>query len=259
MTMDRRGFIATTGVAAATTVLPASTADAQDDSPRDYYEFRSYAIADGAQRDAVDGFLEHAVPAMNRIGIEPVGVFSEADNGDARHILMRHTSIASFGDATAKLLADGELMAKAGSFMAGPGTETHVQYSTELMVAFAGMPVIKRPVTNADRVFELRIYKSPSVATGQKKIEMFNSGEIDIMRRAGMGPVFYGEQLTGPAMPNLTYMLSFESMEAQKTGWRAFIDDPEWKRMSAMPEYANEKILSGIDKLFLKPTAHSQL
>ena len=49
---------------------------------------------------------------------------------------------------------------------------------------------------------------SPSEKTGQKKIEMFNTGgELALFREVGMDPVFFGEALLGTRVPNLTYML----------------------------------------------------
>ena len=86
---------------------------------------------------------------------------------------------------------------------------------SSLLVAFKGMPHVETPIKSPDRIFQLRIYESPSEMTGQKKIEMFNdAGEIAIFRRVGLHPVFFGETVVGSKMPNLTYMLSFESADA---------------------------------------------
>ncbi len=88
---------------------------------------------------------------------------------------------------------------------------------------------------------------------------MFNNGEIDIFRKTGLNPVFFGETLIGGKMPNLTYMLSFDSMEEQKAGWKRFVSSPEWKSLSSIPAYADKTILCGITNLNLKPMACSQL
>ena len=114
-------------------------------------------------------------------------------------------------------------------------------------------------VTSEGRVFEVRNYHSPTVKAGQKKIEMFNNGEIDIMRRVGMGPVVYGEHLTGPDMPNLTYILSSPSMRERGKAWGRFGKDPAWKEISSKPEYANSAILSGIESFYIEPTEYSQI
>jgi hypothetical protein len=115
-------------------------------------------------------------------------------------------------------------------------------------------------VKGPGRVFQLRTYESPSVKTGLKKIEMFDdAGEIAIFRRVGLHPVFFGEALVGAKLPNLTYMLGFESAEELKENWQKFRDDAEWKRLSGMPEYADKAILSGITNVILRPAEYSQV
>jgi hypothetical protein len=122
------------------------------------------------------------------------------------------------------------------------------------------MPHLETPVKSPGRVFQLRIYESPSIKTGQKKIEMFNdAGEIAIFRRVGLNPVFFGEALIGSKMPNLTYMLGFESNDDLKAAWKRFGGDPDWQRLRGMEEYADKNILSGITNLMLKPAPYSQI
>jgi hypothetical protein len=71
--------------------------------------------------------------------------------------------------------------------------------------------------------------------------------------------VFFGEALIGSKMPNLTYMLAFESEAEQKANWGKFGSDPDWKRLSGMAEYADKAILCGITNLLLKPAEYSQI
>ena len=65
---------------------------------------------------------------------------------------------------------------------------------------------------NGSNVFELRIYEGYSEDAVKKKIEMFNKEELKIFDDTGLYSVFFGEQISGPLMPSLTYMLAFESM-----------------------------------------------
>jgi hypothetical protein len=89
---------------------------------------------------------------------------------------------------------------------------------------------------------------------------MFNdAGEITIFRRVGLHPVFFGEALAGSRMPNLTYMLAFESADELKANWTRFGGDPDWKRLKGMAEYSDKAILSGITNLILKPAEYSQI
>ena len=163
--------------------------------------------------------------------------------------------------STPTLLADTEYRNKGADFLNAPADKPAFQrLESSLLLAFKGMCRLETPVKSPGRIFQLRIYESPSVKTGQKKIEMFNdAGEIDIFRRVGLHPVFFGETLVGARMPNLTYMLVFESGDELKANWSRFGSDPDWKRLSKMPEYADKAILSGITNLIFKPAEYSQI
>ncbi|HUX09857.1 MAG TPA: NIPSNAP family protein, partial [Terriglobia bacterium] len=91
------------------------------------------------------------------------------------------------------------------------------------------------------------------------KIKMFNSGEIDIFKKVGFHPVFFGEKLIGPKWPNLTYMLASANVEERDKHWAAFGADPEWKKLRSMPDYSDEKIVSNITNYLLGPAPYSQI
>lgn len=92
----------------------------------------------------------------------------------------------------------------------------------------------------------------------KKKIEMFNEGgEIGIFRRTGMSPVFFGETLIGRRMPNLTYMLTFESMAHRDEVWERFRAAPEWHALRDNPAYTNT--VSNITDYILEPRGYSQM
>jgi hypothetical protein len=105
-------------------------------------------------------------------------------------------------------------------------------------------------------VYELRSYESASEKKYWKKVEMFNEGgEIDLFSRLNFNAVFYAEVISGPAMPNLMYMTSFENMEDRNAHWKAFSNDPKWKELTSMKEY--EKTVSKNVILFLRPKSYS--
>ena len=259
--MKRREFLAAS-CAAGLTGLKGSTSFAQvGSSRRDFYELRKYTIENQAQKDGFDAFMaKAAIPALNRIGINPVGVFEPEDDINPVYVLLRHKSMDSIATATRKLLADPEYLAKGANFLNAPSSDpAYARVESSILLAFAGMAQLEKPVTSPGRVVQLRIYESPSVKTGQKKIEMFNRAEIDIFRKTGLHPVFFGESLSGVKMPNLTYMLMFKDRTEQKTNWRKFGSHPDWKKLKSIPEYADKKILCGITNLNLKPAQYSQI
>jgi hypothetical protein len=260
--MDRRSFLSLAGLggAAAVAALSDTPARAQDGA-RQLLELRAYTVESEAQRDLLLGYLGDAfIPAANRAGIEPIGVFVEAEALSPVRVLLPHASAESVATLTATLLADAEFLAAGATVLdAGKDALAYARMESCLLLAFEGMPQVERPATGDGRLFQLRIYESPTVKCGQKKIEMFNTAEIAIFHKTGLTPVFFGESLVGSKMPNLTYMLGFESADEQQAAWNRFRDDPDWLALRAKPEYADDKILCGITNIVLTPAACSQI
>lgn len=260
--MGRRSFLtvtAATGAAALSGVEAALAGEGE--TGREYYELRVYEVESEAQKAGLLAFWGDAgIPAYNRVGVNPVGVFVVPETLSPVYVVLPHPSIASVATATEKLLADEAFLAKGAAFLDAPAANpAYKRIESRLLKAFTGMSKLERPAESATRVFQLRTYESPSIKTGQKKIEMFNTAEIAIFRKVGLNPVFFGESLIGTKMPNLTYMLGFDSADAQKAGWDAFRKDPDWLELRAKPEYADDKILCGITNIVLNPADCSQI
>jgi hypothetical protein len=239
---------------------------------REYYELRRYTFADAAKRDRYSAFLASALlPAAGRHGAGPIGVFSPdgiAENklGDAApslYTIAAYPSIEAFAGAESELLRDAAFREAGRDVLDLPATDPpYAHLESSLLVAFTGMPKLSPPREaggNQPRIFELRTYESHSRRANLKKIEMFNSGEIGIFQRAGFQPVFFGEALSGPQLPNLTYMVTYANMEQRAKLWGAFGADPEKTRLFAIPEYADKLIVSKIRSVFLKPLPGSQI
>jgi NIPSNAP len=261
---NRRHFLAAAGGIGLASACRLEGARANDGGaePRDLYELRRYMVADEGQKQELDAFLrDAALPAWNRNGIAPVGVFHPEKELSPVYVLLRHRSAETVIAGTQKLLADAEFLAKGAPLLNAPAARpAFARMESALFLAFKGMPALDTPVKSAGRVFQLRTYESPSVKTGQKKIEMFNdAGEIAIFHRVGLHPVFFGEALVGAKMPNLTYMLVFESVDQMQANWKKFGGDPGWKALSKKTEYSDKAILSGITNLVLKPAEYSQV
>ncbi len=259
--MNRRQFLtisSTASLAAMTGTTPA----ADGSSEREYYDLKQYSIETADQKKKMDAFLkEAAIPALNRLGMKPVGVFYPAEGLSPIYLLLRHPSPESVCTLNARLAEDSEFLSAGAEFIDAPASApAFKRMENSLMIAFRGMPQMETPAQGPARVFQLRTYESPSVKTNLKKIEMFNdAGEIKLFREVGLTPVFFGQTIVGTKMPNLTYMLGFKNMDEQKAAWKRFGAHPDWKRLSAMPEYADKNILCGITNLSLVPAEYSQV
>jgi hypothetical protein len=166
-----------------------------------------------------------------------------------------------FAKAATKLSADREFQQAGAEYLQLPKTNPAFdRIDSWLMLAFAGQPKLHLPPycrERRPRMFELRTYESYSETKALKKIDMFNSGEIDTMHEVGLAPIFYGQALIGPNLPHLTYMTSGENEQVHKQHWDAFGKHPVWNKLKNDPQY-NDTV-SKITKWFLAPTPYSQI
>jgi hypothetical protein len=262
---ERRSFLTGAAAATAAAVTHISPVSAHDESDgREFYEWRRYQLADAGKHKLVSTYVETALqPALNRHGIDRVGVFTAADDNDlsALYLLIAYPTLAKWMKMNDTLASDKTYQAAAREFYAQPTkAPAYQRIENQFMRAFSGMPRLELPKetkSGAPRVFEWRKYESHNEATARLKVEMFDKGEIQIMRDVKLAPVFYGTTLIGNRVPNLTYMLAAPDMPAHKEHWKAFLKHPEWIRMKGLARYKGT--VSKITNGFVVPTAYSQI
>lgn len=274
--MNRRDFVsaamATGGTwlaaGAVTGAMEGGSAGRAPDRPAEYYELRRYRLRRGPGQGIVDTYLKTAaLPAWQRAGVGPVGVFNVTIGAESPtfYVLLVHKSLDSFSSLSERMASDTEYEKAAAPYVNVEATSpAFMRIDSSLMRPFDGMPKLELPFGGGEngrrsRIFELRVYESHSEKAARKKIEMFNRGEIAIFRRAGLTPVFFGETLVGGNMPNLTYMLVYEDMAARDKQWSAFGADPEWRKLSTTPGYTDPEIVSNITNTYMRPTVYSQV
>jgi hypothetical protein len=264
--MKRRAFLKTSSLAGAAVLSGGPTLGAlAAPAAREFYELRIYEMPTGNRKAALNDYLaKAAIPAWSRLGIGPVGVFNVVSGANALmlYVLIPYPDLDAFLSAPAKLAADAEYRKAAAEYLAVPiDNPAYTRYESRLLHAFANVPRLRVPAETAEkkpRLFELRIYESHSETAAAKKIEMFNEGgEIALFERIGLRPVFFGQTLTGPRQPNLVYMIVHQDMAAREKAWGVFGSEPEWKKLSSDPAYANT--VSATTVAFLRPAAYSQV
>jgi len=230
-------------------------------SNKQYLELRQYHMTDADARGRFEDFLgKAAIPAWNEAGVRQVGVFAYLDDSSPDlFVLLPYASADQVVEvrrkAWAAILGNQEVADVVGAPKAKPAYQ---RIESRFMLAFDGVPEVQVPEKTEGRLFQLRTYESHSQAKAFKKVEMFNEGgELDIFRAVGMAPVFFGETLIGPNLPNLTYMLTFPDTDAQKTAWKKFLAHPKWKVLSKAAEYVDT--VSHITNIMLRPAACSQI
>jgi hypothetical protein len=265
--MKRRQFLQTSIAASvsALATVPLLGAGTRPPGPQEYYELRAYRMKAGASGDALHQYLEKAyLPALNRAGIKPVGVFVEIKPQEttAVYLLAPYKSLDQIPEVSRRIERDADYRQAAAAYLDTPAKSAPFErIDSWFLLAFAGMPRMGIPAFSRDRgpdrLFELRTYEGPTEAKAQKKVDMFNDGEIDVMHEVGLSPIFYGQAISGPNLPHLTYMTSGENEAAHQAHWAAFGKHPTWERMKNDPQYKDT--VSKITKWMLKPTGYSQI
>src|SRR5262249_38765094 len=115
--------------------------------------------------------------------------------------------------------------------------------------------------SSGNKVYELRIY-----TTNPGKMEdlhkRFRDHTNRLFKKHGMEIVGYWtpqDDKQGKS-DKLIYLLAFPSREAAEASWKAFRDDPEWKRVYA-ESHKNGVLVKqgGVESIFLDPTDYSPL
>ncbi len=230
-----------------------------------YFELKVYHLKTARQEALVDSFLQRQyVPQLHAAGIATVGVFKAIGNDTATdkriYVFTPYASLSQWEKVSQQ--TSSKLLAAGGAYEnAVYTTPAYNRLETILLKAFPDMTALLAPklaTPKAERVYELRSYEGASEKIFRNKVQMFNAGgEIKLFDRLGFNGIFYGEVLFGAKMPNLMYMTSFANKADREAHWKAFGADPEWKRLSALPEYQNN--VSHIDITFLQPANYSDL
>lgn len=227
---------------------------------KEMYELRVYELKFEKSAHVLHNYFENAlIPALNRQEINNIGVFEEVADALPKNIyvFIPFKNMEAYQKAYEALKTDATFKNASETY---DKTEEQMfpyeTFSTSFFIAFDGFPNVVKP-NEDDSLFELRIYEAYNEDAFQRKVKMFNESEFKIFEDVGLRPVFFGEQISGNNMPNLTYMLAFKDRDDHDVTWEKFGPNPEWQRIVDLPEYANT--VSNIRRVFLKPLSYSKL
>jgi len=268
--MNRRHFISTAALTGLATASAAKLQAAASTDGKDLIELRVYSFDSNSQEEAFEQFLQKtALPALNQLGIQPVGVFrlSKEDNPKLEaaydrpllFVLLPHKSMDSVVRLTEQLAGNSEFVTQGRATLEAPkNAPAYKRFESSLFLAFDHAPRVQTVSQSPDRRLQLRIYESHNDERALKKIEMYNQGgEIAIFKRCGMPPVFFGTAVAGDRLPNLTYLLGFANPAEMDAAWKRFRDHPDWLSLKADPQYKDTA--NKITNIVLRPSKGSQL
>ncbi len=230
--MNRRSFIGVLGGGAMLPSMGLTQNSNHETTKPCIYLMETYYLRNGSQPARLRDYLSQtALPALAKVHNSPVVVLESLAASQMPHVVMilGFRSVEEFWGVRGKLNQDRELVKAFEAWQSGSEKAFESQ-ENRLLEAASYSPEIAAPdpAPKSPRVFELRVYHTPSWRHLNGLHERFAGPEIKLFHKSGIHPILYATTVVGPDMPNLTYLTPFEDLAAREKAWDAFNADPEW-------------------------------
>jgi hypothetical protein len=216
--INRRNFAgALAGLAAA---RPGRSAPG--DEHAHWFLLETFPLRQGDQVTRMHDCLKAWLPSVSK-SLDGPKLVLEAVIAPHTPQLLAVVGVANFEDIrTAQATLTASLHALGG------GEPAFDNLNTTILETAAYSPQISARKSDKPRYFELRTYHSPTWMQLDALHRRFAQTEVGVFHRAGIFPLFYSSTLIGANIPNLTYLIPFDSLAAREKAWDAFSADPEW-------------------------------
>lgn len=199
-----------------------------------FYVLEQAFLKNGPQVERMNEFAgKHLLPALNKVHSGPKIYLQAlvAPHMPQFAAIYGFESLEEMWRVHTRMGEDQELAKAAAQYESA--TEAPAEHATSSLLEAADYsPEIAPSAPDAaPRIFELRVYHSPTWRQLKALHERFAGPEIKIFHRTGIHPVLYSSTLFGANMPNLTYVIPFENLAAREKAWNAFGADPEWVKV----------------------------
>jgi hypothetical protein len=227
-----------------------------------YFEFYYVHMQNGSQVARMTPWLENRLmPICQKQGFGPMGFFNVAvgPNLPTTLIIFSYPSLADMEAQWGKLNSDPDYAAAVEEIEKDEPAFYRTEATLLRATAFCP-PLTATPAGDPPhKLYEMRIYESPTNRQLGYLHDRFGGGEIDLFHKNGIHPVLYGDTVFGPNQPNMTYLIPFESEAHRETAWAAFNADPDWVKLRATSVQHGGEIVRNITNLFLTPARFSML
>jgi hypothetical protein len=243
-------------------VHPAATlARAQEDGR--LYELTFHYYRSGPQGGRLEAWTQETMlPLLAEHGSGPAAVFRAeiGENTPFLVTLVEHASSPALASTWAQILADERWQRGLSILEAAPDAPFD-RAERRLLRATDYSPPLSEALGQSDvpRLFEYRLYQSPSQRQLQALHERFAGPEIPLFHTSGIFPVMYGETIYGPDLPSLVYLTPFTNFDAREKAWATFRNDPEWQRVLAESKANDGEIVAYIHRSMLMAAPYSPL
>ena len=124
-----------------------------------------------------------------------------------------------------------------------------------LLAALAGATAAV--AADGQRIFELRTYFA---APGKMDAlnARFREHTIELFKKQGMEVIGFWQPTNEEGANTLIYLMAYPSQEKRDAMWKAFMDDPEWKKVYAESQ-KDGPLVTKVESKMLGPTDYSPM
>ena len=232
------------------------------------FEMRTYYAAPG-KLDALNArFRDHTCRLFEKHGMTNIGYWMPIENTESKLIyVLAYPSLEEREKSWKEFVADPDWKKAQGESEKDGKLVAKVE-----QIYFSSQdysPEIKAVKADGERVFELRTYTTPAGRLDALNAR-FRDHTTKLFAKHGMTNIFYGKLL--PEQPKVTgllgtpdttlvYLLAHQSIDAAKTSFGTFRQDPDWIAAKEASERAAGGSLTvekdGVKSVFLKATDYS--
>jgi hypothetical protein len=260
--MDRRSFVQGMGGASMLSAFAGAAQGQGSEKKTRIYRLVFWYMRQGDQIARMNEFLSSQMSFFRKAYSGPLGVFTAflGPHIPAIMTLSGHHSLADLEAAGERIRSDSGYMKALAAVEKGaepPSDNAEVRllaatdYSPEIV------PLKEKP--KVSRIFELRVYHSPTQWQLRALHERFSGSEVKIFHRCGIHPILYSSTIAGPNLPNLTYLMPFVTLADREKAWDAFGADPEWVKVRKESIDRSGQITNQISITLLRPTDYSPI
>jgi len=227
-----------------------------------YFELMYIHMQSGSQPPRMTKWLEtRLMPICQKHGFGPMGFFNVEVGPElpTAVVIFNYPSLTEMEAQWGRLNADPDYSTAVGEVErdepAFYRTEAMLLRSTPFCPPFSATPEGQPP----NKLYEMRIYESPTNRQLSFLHDRFAGGEIDIFHKSGINPILYADTVFGPNLPNMVYLIPFQSADHREKAWTTFRNDPDWIRIRDESIRHGSEIVRNITNMLLSPMSFSML
>jgi NIPSNAP protein len=226
------------------------------------YELRTYYAAPGKLDELHARFRDHTCKLFEKHDIQNIGYWVPLDNSENKLIyLLAYPTREAHDKSWKEFMADPDWKAAYKASEAnGPLVKKVESIFTQ---ATDYSPEDDKSAGTEPRVFELRTYKAAPGKLNDLHAR-FRDHTCKLFEKHGIANIGYGVPMDKDkgADDTLIYMVAHKSKEAAAESWKAFANDPDWKKAKAASEEKAGGPLTvegGVKSVYLKATDYSPI